>query len=106
MPRSSIHPFCLETIKPYAHMHSRHFSSPYSGTIEDPVTGTASGVMGAYYAAYIKPDASESQLILEQGQEINRDGEVFVHIKKLGTEINVEISGTAVYIKDVIIEFE
>jgi len=25
-----------------------------SGTIEDPVTGTASGVMGAYYMSYIE----------------------------------------------------
>jgi PhzF family phenazine biosynthesis protein len=105
LPRASIHPFCLETIKPYAHMHSRHFSSPYSGTIEDPVTGTASGVMGAYYATYIRPNTNQLEFIVEQGQEINKDGEVFVHINKLGTEIEVAISGTAVYIKELIIEY-
>jgi PhzF family phenazine biosynthesis protein len=49
MPGASVHPFCFETYDPNAHMHARHFSSPFSGTIEDPVTGTASGVMGAYW---------------------------------------------------------
>jgi trans-2,3-dihydro-3-hydroxyanthranilate isomerase len=105
LPTCSIHPFCFETIKPYAHMHSRHFSSPYSGTVEDPVTGTASGVMGAYYATYKNTAESELELIMEQGQEINRDGEVFVHITKQEAEIRVSISGTAVYIKDMLIEY-
>lgn len=59
MPRASIHPFCLETYDKHAHMHGRHFSSPFSGMTEDPVTGTASGVMGAYYAKYIKRDFAE-----------------------------------------------
>ena len=105
IPSSSIHPFCLETIKPYAHMHSRHFSSPYSGTIEDPVTGTASGVMGAYYVTYISPNTDKLELIMEQGQEINRDGEVSVSVNKQGLNIEVKISGTAVYVKDMIIEY-
>ncbi len=47
VPNASIHPFCLETKKQHTHIHARHFSSPYSGTIEDPATGTTSGVMGA-----------------------------------------------------------
>lgn len=106
LPRSSIHPFCQETIKPYTHMHSRHFSSPYSGTIEDPVTGTASGVMGAYYATYINENTTEQDLIMEQGQEIERDGEVFVHIIKHETEIDVRISGTAVYVNEMLIEYK
>jgi PhzF family phenazine biosynthesis protein len=99
MPHSSIHPFCLETIHSKNNMHSRHFSSPYSGTIEDPVTGTASGVMGAYYSSFIKPDSQELDLVMEQGQEINRDGEVLVHIVK-HNNITVEISGTAVFVKE------
>src|SRR6267142_1316206 len=51
---ASIHPFCIETIHPDAHLHARHFSSPRSGTVEDPVTGTASGVLGAYHRAFIE----------------------------------------------------
>jgi PhzF family phenazine biosynthesis protein len=101
MPRASIHPFCLETIDASKHMHARHFSSPYSGTIEDAVTGTASGVMGAYYAIHIKPDASQLELVVEQGQEIGRDGAVYVHIKRQEVEIKVEISGTAVYVDEI-----
>jgi len=59
-PHASLHPFCLEVINPIAQMHGRHFSSPFSGTIEDPVTGTASGVMGAYYLNFISRRDSAS----------------------------------------------
>lgn len=83
MPKSSVHPFCLETYDSKADMHARHFSSPYSGTIEDAVTGTASGVMGAYYAKYIKNSFIEPlNLIVEQGHEIEKDGRVVVHVSK------------------------
>ena len=34
MPKASIHPFCLETYDSNAHIHARHFSSPFSGQIE------------------------------------------------------------------------
>ena len=96
MPRASVHPFCLETYDPHAHMHARHFSSPYSGTIEDPVTGTASGVMGAYYARHIKKE-SWLRLCIEQGQEIGRDGRVYVTVRN-GDDI--EITGNAVYVSE------
>lgn len=105
MPHCSIHPFCFETIKSYSHIHARHFSSPLSGTTEDPVTGTASGVIGAYFLTYIEPDAKEIELIVEQGQEIDRDGEVVVHVKRLKDEIMVAISGTAVYISEEYMEY-
>lgn len=84
-------------------MHGRHFSSPYSGTIEDPVTGTASGVMGAYYAMYLeKYFDGELKLVVEQGQEINKDGRVTVFVTKdIETEnLQIDISGTAVYVKE------
>lgn len=98
MPRASIHPFCLETIHPDATMHARHFSSPFSGTIEDPVTGTASGVMGAYYAKYIKDTQS---IVVEQGAEMGRDGKVMVHIDKKETTYAIQITGTAVFVDEV-----
>jgi PhzF family phenazine biosynthesis protein len=99
--KSSIHPFCLETYHSDAQMHGRHFSSPYSGTIEDPVTGTASGVMGAYYAKYINPDFERSlKLKVEQGQEIDKDGKVLVHITKNNADYDVEIMGNAVFVKE------
>lgn len=99
MPCASIHPFCLETIDSDAMMHARHFSSPFSGTIEDPVTGTASGVMGGYYAKYIEPDSEATlNLVVEQGIEVGRDGKVMVHIHKKETNYAVQITGTAVLV--------
>jgi PhzF family phenazine biosynthesis protein len=101
MPRATIHPFCLETYDKAAHMHARHFSSPYSGTIEDPVTGTASGVMGADYANYIKKDFDmQWDLLVEQGHEIGRDGRVGVSVTKTNGGLEVEIAGNAVYVNE------
>ncbi|MDN9011139.1 PhzF family phenazine biosynthesis isomerase [Brevibacillus laterosporus] len=100
MPKASVHPFCLETYDSQAQMHGRHFSSPFSGTREDPVTGTASGVMGAYYAQYISDDFdTKLRLVIEQGQEIQKDGRVEVTISKNHESYDVEITGTAVYVK-------
>lgn len=101
MPKASIHPFCLETYDSNAHMHARHFSSPYSGTIEDAVTGTASGVMGAFYAKYINSNFEKSlYLIVEQGHEIKKDGRVMVTVSKNKDSYDIEITGNAVYVKD------
>lgn len=105
MPRASVHPFCLETYDNDAHMHARHFSSPFSGTLEDPVTGTASGVMGAYYAKYIKDDLEdEVHLLIEQGHEIGKDGRVRVTATKNDGTYDIEITGNAVYVKDFEVE--
>ena len=82
-------------------MHARHFSSPYSGTIEDAVTGTASGVMGAYYAKFINNNFTEPlTLIVEQGHEIEKDGRVAVHVSKKGESLDIQITGNAVYVKE------
>ena len=107
MPKSSVHPFCLETFDSNADMHARHFSSPYSGTIEDAVTGTASGVMGAFYAKYINNNFKEPlNLIVEQGHEIDKDGRVMVQVSKNEDKYDIEITGNAVYVKeyDVLLE--
>lgn len=107
MPKASIHPFCLETYDSDADMHARHFSSPFSGTIEDAVTGTASGVMGAYFAKYIKRDFLESlNIVVEQGQEIGKNGRVMVRVSNNEDNYVIEITGNAVFVKefDVLIE--
>ncbi|ENQ3080646.1 PhzF family phenazine biosynthesis protein [Bacillus cereus] len=100
MPRASIHPFCLETYDSNAHMHARHFSSAYAGTIEDPVTGTASGVMGAYYVSFIDKEFNEiKELLVEQGHEMGKDGRVRVMVRKDWNDVlEVEIAGSAVYV--------
>ncbi len=101
MPKASIHPFCLETYDANAHMHARHFSSPYSGTVEDAVTGTASGVMGAYYATYIDNNFEEHlNLVVEQGHEIGKDGRVRVSVSKNQGSYDIEITGNAVYVTE------
>ncbi|MBW5448326.1 PhzF family phenazine biosynthesis isomerase [Cohnella sp. CFH 77786] len=100
-PRASVHPFGLATVDPQAHMHARHFSSPYSGTIEDPVTGTASGVMGAYALTYLQPGRESADLIVEQGLEIGRDGRVQVQVRRTeGDSMEVRIIGCAVYVRE------
>ncbi|MCW1238158.1 PhzF family phenazine biosynthesis protein [Bacillus pretiosus] len=103
IPNASIHPVCLETYDEQTQMHGRHFSSAYAGTIEDPVTGTASGVMGAYYATYLEKNFDhEMELIVEQGQEMNKDGRVTVYVTKdvENEKLQIDIAGTAVYVKE------
>lgn len=96
MPRASVHPFCLQTYDPQAFLHGRHFSSPFSGTREDPVTGTASGALGAYYIEYMKP-LHHVRLIIEQGHEIGCTGQVIVEAQRSTSSIQVAIEGTAIY---------
>ncbi|WP_225445830.1 PhzF family phenazine biosynthesis isomerase [Paenibacillus arenosi] len=99
-PKASIHPFCLQTVDPTAFMYARHFSSPYSGTIEDAVTGTASGVMGAYYLTYMEPTLTQASFLVEQGYEIGREGRVKVHVKRPEKgSMEVNISGTAALVR-------
>ena len=98
VPKASIHTICMETYNSIANIHGRHFSSPFSGTIEDSVTGTASGVMGAYILRYFSKQDSIS-LIVEQGQEIGKNGFITVHAEKINDTIEVGIEGTAVFVE-------
>lgn len=104
MPRVSVHPFCLETTDSVADLRGRHFLSPYSGTVEDPVTGTASGVMGAYYQKYIRQTADAVQLTIEQGYEMKREGFVRVAVGQVQSAQKIEISGTAVYVREIVVQ--
>ena len=94
-PRASIHPFTFECFDPFCTMHGRHFSSCYSGTIEDSVTGTASGVMAAYYLKYVR-NCDNVNALIEQGHEIGKEGLVHAFAQRVDAEIAVRISGTAV----------
>lgn len=102
IPTTSIHPFCFETVHADNDLHARHFSSPYSGTVEDPVTGTASGVLGAYYQTYVKKQTLPQTIFVEQGIEMNRDGQVAVHVTG-DNQLQIAISGTAVYVDTIVI---
>lgn len=105
MPKASVHPICMEVRDKENDMHARHFSSPYSWTIEDAVTGTGSGVMGAYYKEFVNKNVVfPCTLKVEQGHEINKDGLVYVHIREKNEETDISISGTAVFVKEIEIE--
>lgn len=96
--KASIHPFSLETVNEHAFMHARHFSSPYSGTIEDAITGTASGVMGAYYLTYLNQNVSEVNFLVEQGQEVGREGSIWVTVNRGEQNMDVYVSGAGAYV--------
>jgi PhzF family phenazine biosynthesis protein len=103
MPRSSVHPFCLEADARDADISARHFSSPYSGTVEDPITGTASGVIGAFLATYAESwmvDRNYS-IVVEQGKDVGRDGQVHVSVINRQPPFLVQIAGTASYVDDI-----
>ncbi len=105
IPDASIHPFCLETVNEQASMHARHFSSPTSGTLEDAVTGTASGVLGAYYRQFIANHGDVKQpLVIEQGYEVKREGTVQVWAAKQGDNYSVRIAGSACFVRDIEID--
>ncbi|WP_025028915.1 PhzF family phenazine biosynthesis protein [Caldalkalibacillus mannanilyticus] len=103
--KSSVHPFCFDTYDDTTFMHARHFSSPYSGTKEDAVTGTASGVVGAYYLSYINKDMESIAFVVEQGQEIDKDGRVSVEVYRNTEILEVFISGAAVFVKEFEVEY-
>lgn len=98
MPKCSVHPFCFETYKDDCMIHARHFSSPFSGTIEDSVTGTASGVIGAYYINFVE-DTNNISFIVEQGNEIQREGKVYVEVIKDSDDVKVSILGYCTFNK-------
>lgn len=69
----------------------RFFSLPQYGIFEDPVTGTASGGLGAYLMDKRCID-QDAELTAHQGVEMGRAGKVVVHRNKNG---HMAISGRA-----------
>lgn len=90
----SLHVFTTETLDPAHAAHSRHFA-PGDGMFEDPVTGSASGNMGAYLYHYgIEPRAV---FTVEQGHGMNRPGLVDIELEGTPEAITtVRIAGYAV----------
>lgn len=106
-PTASVHPICLETVHQEATMHGRHFSGAFSGTVEDPVTGTASGVMGAYYKQFIQPELPlPATILVEQGQEMGKDGMVQVFLIEKDEKVHVSIAGRAIYVSEIVVKLE
>ncbi len=94
----SVHVFCLGGFSPQADVHARHFA-PTAGVIEDPVTGSASGGMGAYLVRYGLVD--KLKLVAEQGHIVGRPGTVQIEVILEGEEIaSVKVGGQAITIME------
>lgn len=78
--------------------HGRMFA-PAIGISEDPVTGNASGPLGAYLWRYqlVKSTDPVFRFIARQGEAMGRPGEVTVEVRKNQDEITeVKIGGSAI----------
>lgn len=98
MPKVSIHPYTLEQFEATNVVVARHFSSPYSGTIEDPVTGTASGVIAADLLNQYQKQQIEFDVI--QGREMRREGSLKAFASLENRNVKVKIQGACVYNKE------
>jgi len=75
----------------------RHFA-PLVGVPEDPVTGSAAGALGACLAAAgMAADGGDLEMVVLQGQELGRPGEVAVRVASTdGVPHRVRVGGRVV----------
>lgn len=87
---------CRETIDPTARLHARMIF--YNG--DDPATGSAAGCCSAWMVAH-GVAASEEQVLIEQGLEVQRPSRIFVRATKQTSAndnhvVNVRVGGNCV----------
>ncbi|QPV64016.1 PhzF family phenazine biosynthesis protein [Halosimplex litoreum] len=75
-----LYAFTFDTLEGEATLHGRSFA-PLAGIPEDPVTGTASGAVGAYLRYQAALD-TEDPLVFEQGHFLDRPGRVLVDTRE------------------------
>ena len=80
-----VYAFTFDTLEGESTLHGRMWA-PGAGVPEDPVTGTASGAVGAYLRRFDAFDAMPEEMAFEQGHFVDRPGTVFVRI---GEEVRV-----------------
>ena len=81
--------------------------APSIGILEDPATGSASGALGAYLVQNGVVDvASTTEIIIEQGYEIERPSQIMVRVEsdddiiqtvKVGGECVTVVAGTLTF---------
>lgn len=71
-----IYPFTRQTCDAENSIHARGFA-PFIGIPEDPATGSVAGALG-FYLNDKNPD--EKGIVIEQGYEMKRPGNIFVEI--------------------------
>ncbi|MBV9850014.1 MAG: PhzF family phenazine biosynthesis protein [Armatimonadetes bacterium] len=90
-----------ETTDPAALVHARCFA-PGVGLPEDPVTGSASGALGAYLLRHglARPDADGMlSFMTEQGHAMGRPGHAQVRLEVTGEDVTrVQVGGHAVLV--------
>jgi trans-2,3-dihydro-3-hydroxyanthranilate isomerase len=98
--------FTTVTVEPSATVHARMFA-PSIGILEDPATGSASGALGAYLVQNGAVDvAPTTEIIVEQGYEIERPSQIFVRVEsdddiiqtvKVGGQCVMVVEGTLTF---------
>jgi trans-2,3-dihydro-3-hydroxyanthranilate isomerase len=92
----SAHLFVLEGATPQGRTFARHFGVPPDLT-EDPVTGSATGGMGAYLFHHRL--VRDHDFVAEQGHWMGRPGRVEVHVDGTAEDVrSVSVAGTAVVV--------
>ena len=91
--------FTTVTVEEQSTVHTRMFASPV-GVLEDPATGSASGALGAYLVKHGVVDVGPTtEIICEQGYEIDRPSRLTVHVHSDDDEIQyVTVGGRAVMV--------
>ncbi|SIQ76853.1 phenazine biosynthesis protein PhzF family [Haladaptatus litoreus] len=85
-----IYAFSFDAIDAESTLHGRMFA-PLAGIPEDPVTGTASGAVGAFLRETDAFDEFPEELRLEQGHFLDRPG----YVRVRATEDSVRVGGRA-----------
>jgi len=92
----SVHLFVLEGATPRGRTFARHFGVPPDHT-EDPVTGSATGGMGAYLVHHRL--VREQEFVAEQGHGMGRPGAVEVRVEGTPEDVrSVSVAGSAVVV--------
>ena len=88
-----IYPFTRQTCDTENSIHARGFA-PFIGIPEDPATGSVAGALG-FYLNDKNPD--EKGIVIEQGYEMKRPGNIFVEIDntiRVGGRARMVFKGT------------
>lgn len=103
---NGFYPFVLAGSGEDVLAHGRMFA-PAIGIAEDPVTGNASGPLGAYLARHgplTAPEGESVRFQVAQGQAIGRPGTVLVEVRRVAETFHIRIAGEAVAVFQTTIE--
>jgi PhzF family phenazine biosynthesis protein len=93
---TGVYAFTFDALSAESTLHGRMFA-PGAGVPEDPVTGTASGAVGAYLRRFEAFDALPEEMTFEQGHFADRPGHVRVRAReeiRVGGRATVALDGT------------